>query len=130
MTGSSAAGSSGSSATTRRAPEKGGTRKSRAAMPQAWLEDTRKAWERGANAALERAGRGERIDHRSLAERRDVAERSGDLERAAELSRKPNVHLGPQALRELPGGRNRLFIRRPSGWRRTIRRWSRSGTAL
>ena len=46
---------------------------------------------------------GERIDHRSLAERRDEAERAGDLERAAELSRKPNVHLGPQALRELPG---------------------------
>ena len=72
-------------------------------MPQAWLEDTRKAWEREANGALERAGCGERIDHRSLAERRDEAERAGDLERAAELSRKPNVHLGPQALRELPG---------------------------
>ena len=67
----------------------------REATPQAWLEDTRKAWER--------AGYGERIDHRSLAERRDAAERSGNLERAAELSRKPNVHLGPQALRELPG---------------------------
>ena len=86
-----------------KAPEKGGTQKSRAAMPQAWLENTRKAWARETNAALERAGYGERIDHRSLAERRDVAERSGDLERAAELSRKPNVHLGPQALRELPG---------------------------
>ena len=84
-------------------PEKGGARKSRAAMPQAWLEDTRKAWEREANGALRRAGYRERIDHRSLAERRDAAERSGDLERAAELSRKPNVHLGPQALRELPG---------------------------
>ena len=84
-------------------PEKGGALKSRAAMPQAWLEDTRKAWEREANGALRRAGYGERIDHRSLAERRDAAERSGDLERAAELSRKPNVHLGPQALRELPG---------------------------
>ena len=86
-----------------KAPEKGGTQKSRAAMPQAWLEDTRKAWAREANAALERAGRGERIDHRSLAERRDVAERSGDLQQAAELSREPNVHLGPQALRQLPG---------------------------
>ena len=72
-------------------------------MPQAWLEDTRKAWAREANAALERAGRGERIDHRSLAERRDVAERSGDLQQAAELSREPNVHHGPQALRQLPG---------------------------
>ena len=87
-----------------KAPEKGGTRKSRAAMPQAWLEDTRKAWEREANAALERAGRGERIDHRSLAERRDVAERSGDLERAAELSREPNVHLGPERYRAIRGG--------------------------
>ena len=80
-------------------PEKGGARKSRAAMPQAWLEDTRKAWEREANEALERAGYGERIDHRSLAERRDAAERSGDLELAAELSREPNVHLGPLAYR-------------------------------
>ena len=86
-----------------KAPEKGGTQKSRAAMPQAWLEDTRKAWAREANAALERAGRGERIDHRSLAERRDVAERSGDLERAAELSREPNVHLGPSRHREGSG---------------------------
>ena len=87
-----------------KAPEKGGTQKSRAAMPQAWLEDTRKAWARGANAALERAGRGERIDHRSLAERRDVAERSGDLQQAAELSREPNVHLGPERYRAMRGG--------------------------
>ena len=87
-----------------KAPEKGGTQKSRAAMPQAWLEDTRKAWEREANAALERAERGERIDHRSLAERRDVAERSGDLQQAAELSREPNVHLGPERYRAMRGG--------------------------
>ena len=32
-----------------------------------------------------------------------ISERAGDLELAAQLSRKPNVHLGPQALRELPG---------------------------
>ena len=87
-----------------KSPEKGGTQKSRAAMPQAWLEDTRKAWAREANAALERAGRGERIDHRSLAERRDVAERSGDLQQAAELSREPNVHLGPERYRAMRGG--------------------------
>ena len=87
-----------------KAPEKGGTQKSRVAMPQAWLEDTRKAWAREANAALERAGRGERIDHRSLAERRDVAERSGDLQQAAELSREPNVHLGPERYRAMRGG--------------------------
>ena len=68
-------------------------------MSQEWVKDTREAWEREANEALRRAGCGERIDHRSLAERRDEAERSGDLERAAELSRKPNVHLGAQAYR-------------------------------
>ena len=84
-------------------PEQGGARKSRVAVPQTWLEQTRKAWEREANEALERAGREERIDHRSLAERRDAAYRSGDLERAAELSREPNVHLGAQAFGKLPG---------------------------
>ena len=84
-------------------PEKGGARKSRVAVPRAWLEQTRKAWEQEANKALRRAGRGERIDHRSLAERRDEAYRSGDLEQAAELSREPNVHLGPQAFGTLPG---------------------------
>ena len=38
-------------------PEKGGARKSRVAVPQAWLEQTREAWAREANEALERAGR-------------------------------------------------------------------------
>ena len=82
-----------------KAPEKGGAKKSRTMMSREWVKDTREAWAREANKALERAGCGERIDHRSLAERRDEAERSGDLERAAELSRKPNVHLGAQAYR-------------------------------
>ena len=83
-------------------PAQGGAHKSRVAVPRTWLEQTRKVWEREANGALERAGRDERIDHRSLAERRDEAYRSGDLERAAELSRKPNVHLGAQAFGKLP----------------------------
>ena len=39
-------------------PEKGGARKSRVAVPQEWLEKIRKAWERTANGALERADRG------------------------------------------------------------------------
>ena len=91
------------------APERGGARKSRAAMPQAWLEQTREEWALEANGALARAGRSERIDHHSLADLRDAAYRTGDLERAAELSRKPNVHLGPQAFtalsRETPAER-------------------------
>ena len=86
-----------------KAPETGGARKSRAAKAGDWLDKTRKAWEQTANQALERAGREERIDGRSLAERRDEAYRSGDLARAAELSREPNVHLGPSRHREGSG---------------------------
>ena len=87
-----------------KAPEKGGAKKSRTMMSREWVKDTREAWERAANEALERAGRGERIDRRSLAERRDVAERAGDLKRAAQLSREPNVHLGPERYRAIRGG--------------------------
>ena len=87
-----------------KAPEKGGAKKSRTMMSREWVKDTRQAWERAANKALERAGRGERIDRRSLAERRDVAERAGDLKRAAQLSREPNVHLGPERYRAIRGG--------------------------
>ena len=79
----------------RKKPEQGGARKSRAGSARDWMSKTREAWEREANEALERAGYGEQIDRRSLAERRDEAERSGDLELAAELSREPNVHFGP-----------------------------------
>ena len=77
------------------APAQGGARKSRAAKAGDWLDTTRQAWEQTANRALEQAGREERIDGRSLADRRDAAHREGDLERAAELSREPNVHRGP-----------------------------------
>ena len=87
-----------------KAPEKGGARKSRAAKAGDWLEKTRKAWEQTANRALERAGRAERIDGRSLADLRDEAHRAGDLKRAAELSREPNVHLGPERYRTSRGG--------------------------
>ena len=77
------------------APERGGARKSRAAKAGDWLDKTRQTWEQTANRALEQAGRAERIDGRSLADRRDAAHREGDLERAAELSREPHVHLRP-----------------------------------
>ena len=87
-----------------KALEKGGARKSRAAKAGDWLEQTRKAWEQTANRALERAGRAERIDGRSLADLRDEAHRAGDLKRSAELSREPNVHLGPERYRTIRGG--------------------------
>ena len=87
-----------------KAPEQGGARKSRASKAGDWLDKTRTAWERTANRALERAGHGERIDRRSLAELREEAYRAGDLQRAAELSREPNVHLGPEKYRASRGG--------------------------
>ena len=52
---------------------------------------------------MEQTGRGERIDHNSLAELRDEAHRDGDLERVAQLSREPNVHLGLQTLQDVSG---------------------------
>ena len=41
-----------------KAPEKGGAKKSRTMMSREWVKDTREAWERAANKALERAGPG------------------------------------------------------------------------
>ena len=81
-------------------PEHGGAKKSRAAVPKEWLEQTRQAWAQQANQALEQAGREERIDGRSLADARDAAYEAGDRARAAELSREPNVHLDPLAVKK------------------------------
>ena len=55
-----------------KAPEKGGAKKSRTMMSREWVKDTREAWAREANEALERAGREERVDHRSLASLREA----------------------------------------------------------
>lgn len=71
----------------------------------------REAWARDANIALERAGRSERIDHRSLAAQRSEAEqqveraRAGGQEELAfehekkviDLSREPEPKIGPSA---------------------------------
>lgn len=71
----------------------------------------REAWARDANSALERAGRSERIDHRSLDVQRAEAEQQVDLARVAgqeelafehekkviELSREPEPKIGPSA---------------------------------
>lgn len=71
----------------------------------------REAWARDANAALERAGRSERIDHRSLPVQRDEAQQhverargSGQEDLALEqekkviaLSREPEPKIGPSA---------------------------------
>lgn len=71
----------------------------------------REAWAREANAALERAGRGERVDHRTLEAQRREAEREAETARergrpelalvhdarAVQLDREPEVKLGPAA---------------------------------
>jgi hypothetical protein len=55
----------------------------------------RAVWSGLQNEALERAGAGERVDHRSLEAQREVAEARGDLVVAEELDRAPEVKLGP-----------------------------------
>jgi len=71
----------------------------------------REAWARDANAALERAGRSERIDHRTLEAQREDAERGAgrardngqeDLaleheKKVVELNREPEPKIGPSA---------------------------------
>ena len=89
-------------------PEKGGALKTRSMMGKEWLENTRAAWAREANTALERAGSAERIDHRSLAAQRQEAIERGQMDRAAELSRTPGVHLGPERHRAQRGGQSRV----------------------
>jgi len=55
----------------------------------------RGVWAELQNAALERAGAGERVDHRSLEAQREAAAERGDLVTAEELDRAPEVKLGP-----------------------------------
>ena len=76
-------------------PERGGARKSTATKPREWLEDTRESWADHANRALARAGRSERIDHRSHEDRYFDAVESGDEREAKRLQdNPPGVHFG------------------------------------
>ena len=109
----------------KKALEKGGALKSRSLQGKDWLEQARQEWAQMANRALEKAGREERIDPRSIAERFIEAKRESDaaekdptksqaerdrlLEKAAALSREPDVKLPPalelQAAAEKRAGR-------------------------
>jgi len=62
-------------------PDRGGAPKSRTFHGREWVEQARERWEKLTNAALERNGRHERVDHRSY-ERQGV-----DVE--------PGRHIGP-----------------------------------
>ena len=78
-----------------KAPEKGGARKTTATKPRDWLEQTREDWADQANAALERAGRHERITEASLETQYFEAAENGDEREMARLNREPGVHVGP-----------------------------------
>ena len=80
--------------TMRRIEGQGFGKKVRAWNGKERLEGWREAWADRTNRALDRAGRSERIDHRTLKEQRQEALDLGDLEKAAELDREPQVHLG------------------------------------
>ena len=84
-----------------KAPGQGGARKCSTSSRE-WLKSTREAWAEHANRALEGAGSGERVDHRTLAAQREAALERGDLA-AAKLDREPGVHLGPARAMELKG---------------------------
>ena len=60
------------------------------------LREWRSAWAEHQNRALERAGRRERVDHRTLGEQRAEAEERRDYTRVVELDRTPEIHVGPQ----------------------------------
>jgi hypothetical protein len=64
-------------------PERGGAQKSRTFHGRDWVEGARERWASMTNAALERAGRSERVDHRSYV-------RQG-------IDREPGEHFGPSA---------------------------------
>jgi hypothetical protein len=69
--------------TNREHPERGGAPKSRTFHGRQWVERAREKWAEHTNRALERAGREDRVDHRSYA-------RQG-------IDREPGEHYGPAA---------------------------------
>jgi hypothetical protein len=77
----------------RKEPEGGGAPKSRTFHGREWMENARERWAELTNETLRRAGRAERVDHRSYA-------RQG-------IDREPGEHYGPGAAHiELRGERH------------------------
>jgi hypothetical protein len=60
------------------------------------LDHWRQAWAQHVNRALERVGRKERVDHRTLVAQRDEAKAKGDRKAYVELDRAPEIHIGPR----------------------------------
>ena len=78
----------------RQHPERGGAAKVSHLQGREWPERIRQGWAAECNRALKSAGRSERIDPRTLAERAREAQKNGDVEQAAELARKPEPKRG------------------------------------
>ena len=78
----------------RKNPERGGARKVSHLQAREWPESIRQGWAAECNRALQRAGRPERIDPRTLAEQSREALLGGDVDKAAELSRAPEPKRG------------------------------------
>ena len=76
------------------------------------LASWREAWAQEANRALQGAGKGERIDHRSLEVQREEAIARGERQRAEQLDRDPEIHLGKAAWMALRSGRGNERTRR------------------
>lgn len=92
------------------------------------LNGWRESWADHANRALARAGRWERVDHRTLKAQRQDALQRGDLKVAEWLNREPQVHLGKAAHMEAKGiktDRGRRFLEIDSY--KELKEWMRSG---
>lgn len=76
-------------------PASGGAPKLKIIRSKEWLRGTRKLAATIINDGLARAGRTERVDHRTLAAQRDDALARGDFAAAEKLNRVPGVHKGP-----------------------------------
>ncbi|MGS0943775.1 MobQ family relaxase (plasmid) [Pseudomonas luteola] len=63
------------------------------------VEQWRGKWAEMSNRHLEKAGREERIDHRSLEAQKEAAIERGEHKQAIQLERLPMKHLGPKVVR-------------------------------
>lgn len=75
----------------------------------------RAEWALACNQALERAGLGERVDHRTLEAQRDEAVSRNDRARALVLNRLPEIHVGPKARRTVERGPAPRSLARAAG---------------
>jgi hypothetical protein len=88
------------------------------------LGEWRKAWQDHTNQALERAGKRDRVDHRTLAAQREEALAQGNRKAAYELNREPEIHVGPRP--KAMQGRNVEAVSYPR--ERGAPRWQRPDT--